>query len=81
MGSRPVNRVYMLNNVAARANALFFLGIWVAFVALGFLLPMLFGRGQTGATLGAINFGLFGLIVGPLLAYGIVKLVARFFWD
>jgi hypothetical protein len=69
------------DHAAARAKALLFLGVWGGFVALGIVLPMLLGRGKTEATLGAISFGLFGLIVGPLLAYGIVRLVARLFWD
>ena len=82
VGSQPVNRVYMpSNDAAARVKALLFLGIWAGFVALGTFLPLLLGRGGTQATLGAISFGLFGLIVGPLLAYGIVRLVARLFWD
>jgi hypothetical protein len=48
-------------------------------VALGFIVPIFVGRGE-GTTLGAINFGIFGLIAGPLLAYGIVRCVARFMW-
>jgi hypothetical protein len=77
---RPVKRVDMSNDHAAgRAKALLFLGLWAGFVALGFIVPIFVGRGE-GTTLGAINFGMFGLIAGPLLAYGIVRCVARFMW-
>jgi hypothetical protein len=60
------------------ALATAFLSIWFACIALGFIIPMnTLDHGDVASAMGATIFASLGAIVGPILAYFVVRSIRR----